>query len=75
VQIKRGRAMRHFVLANLLLLYEAGYLSPKELFSWRFLSGYARRLPEVIDYVRLAFLTATKGKDSLVTAVTSIAEG
>ena len=75
VQIKRGSAMRHFVLANLLLLYEAGYLSPKELFSWRFLSGYARRLPEVIDYVRLAFLTATKGKDSLVTAVTSIAEG
>jgi hypothetical protein len=75
VHIKRGSAMRHFVVTNLLLLYEAGYLSPKSLFSWRFLAGYARRLPEVIDYARLAFLTATKGKDSLVTAVTSIAEG
>lgn len=75
VHIKRGSAMRHFVLTNLLLLYEAEYLSPKRLFSWRFLSGYARRLPEVLDYARMALRTATKGKDSLVTAVTSIAEG
>ncbi|MGB9652670.1 MAG: MBL fold metallo-hydrolase [Candidatus Cybelea sp.] len=75
VHIKRGSAMRHFVLANLLLLYEAEYLSPKRLFSWRFLSGYARRFPEVVDYVKMAFQTATKGKDSLVSAVTSIAEG
>lgn len=75
VHIKRGSAMRHFVLTNLLLLYEAEYLSPKRLFSRRFLTGYARRLPEVIDYARMAFQTATKGKDSLVTAVTSIAEG
>jgi hypothetical protein len=75
VHIKRGSAMRHFVLTNLLLLYEAEYLSPKRLFSWRFMSGYARRLPEVIDYARMAFQTATKGKDSLVSAVTSIAEG
>lgn len=75
VHINRGRAMRYFVLTNLLLLYEAEYLSPKRLFSWRFISGYARRLPEVIDYIRMAFITATKGKDSLVTAVTSIAEG
>jgi UDP-MurNAc hydroxylase len=75
VHIKRGSAMRHFVLTNLLLLYEAGYLSPKSLFSWRFISGYARRLPEVLDYAVLAFRTVTKGKDSLVTAVTSIAEG
>ncbi|MBV9719465.1 MAG: MBL fold metallo-hydrolase [Candidatus Eremiobacteraeota bacterium] len=75
VHIKRGSAMRHFIVTNLLLLYEAEYLSPKRLFSWRFVSGYARRLPEVIDYVRMAFVTATRGKDSLVTAVTSIAEG
>lgn len=75
VHIKRGSAMRHFVLTNLLLLYEAGYLSPKQLFSWRFLTGYGRRLPEVFDYARLALRTAAKGKDSLVTAVTSIAEG
>lgn len=75
VHVKRGSAMRHFVLANLLLLYEAEYLSPKRLFSWRFLSGYARRLPEVLDYARMALRTAAKGKDSLVTAVTSIAEG
>jgi hypothetical protein len=75
VHINRGSAMRHFVLTNLLLLYEAEYLSPKRLFSWRFLSGYARRFPEVVDYVKMAFLTATKGKDSLVSAVTSIAEG
>jgi UDP-MurNAc hydroxylase len=75
VHIKRGSAMRHFVLTNLLLLYEAEYLSPKRLFSWRFLTGYARRMPEVLDYARMALRTATKGKDSLVTAVTSIAEG
>ncbi len=75
VHITRGSAMRHFVLANLLLLYEAEYLSPKRLFSWRFLTGYARRFPEVFDYARMALLTASKGKDSLVTAVTSIAEG
>ncbi len=75
VHIKRGSAMRHFVLANLLLLYEAEYLSHKRLFSWRFLTGYARRFPEVFDYARMALRTASKGKDSLVTAVTSIAEG
>ena len=75
VHIKRGSAMRHFVLANLLLLYEAEYLSPKRLFSWRFLTGYARRFPEVFDYARMAVRTASKGKDSLVSAVTSIAEG
>ncbi|HEY2474123.1 MAG TPA: MBL fold metallo-hydrolase [Candidatus Cybelea sp.] len=75
VHIKRGSAMRHFVLTNLLLLYEAEYLSPKRLLSWRFIAGYLRRLPEVIDYARMAFKTATKGKDSLVAAVTSIAEG
>jgi UDP-MurNAc hydroxylase len=75
VHIKRGSAMRHFIVTNLLLLYEAEYLSPKRLFSWRFLSGYARRFPEVFDYARMAVKTATRGKDSLVTAVTSIAEG
>jgi hypothetical protein len=75
VHIKRGSAMRHFVVTNLLLLYEAEYLSPKRLLSWRFLSGYARRLPEVFDYAKMALRTVSKGKDSLVTAVTSIAEG
>jgi UDP-MurNAc hydroxylase len=75
VHIKRGSAMRHFIVTNLLLLYEAEYLSPKRLFSWRFLTGYLRRLPEVLDYFQMAFQTATKGKDSLVKAVTSIAEG
>ncbi len=75
VYVRRGSAMRHFVIANLLLLYEAEYLSPKHVLSWRFLSGYARRFPEVLDYARMALHTATKGKDSLVEAVTSIAEG
>jgi len=75
VHIKRGSAMRHFIVANLLLLFEAEYLSPKKLLSWRFLTGYLRRLPEVLDYVQMAFRTATQGKDSLVKAVTSIAEG
>ena len=75
VHVRRGSAMRHFVITNLLLLYEAEYLSPKHVLSWRFLSSYARRFPEVLDYVRMAFKTATKGKESLVEAVTSIAEG
>lgn len=75
VHINRGSAMRHFIVTNLLLLYEAEYLSPKRLFSWRFISGYARRFPEVLDYAKMALRTATKGKDSLVSAVTSIAEG
>jgi UDP-MurNAc hydroxylase len=75
VHIKRGSAMRHFIVTNLLLLYEAEYLSPKRLLSWRFLTGYLRRLPEVLDYFQMAFQTATKGKESLVKAVTSIAEG
>jgi UDP-MurNAc hydroxylase len=75
VHVRRGSAMRHFVVTNLLLLYEAEYLSPKRLLSRRFVSGYLRRLPEVLDYVALAFTTATRGKDSLVKAVTSIAEG
>jgi hypothetical protein len=75
VHVRRGSAMRHFVITNLLLLHEAEYLSPKHLLSWRFISGYARRLPEVVDYARMAFVTATRGKDSLVKAVTSIAEG
>lgn len=75
VHVRRGSAMRHFIVTNLLLLYEAEYLSPKHLFSWRFISGYARRFPEIVDYARMAFITATRGKDSLVKAVTSIAEG
>jgi hypothetical protein len=75
VHIKRGSAMRHFIVANLLLLFEAEYLSPKKLLSRRFLTGYLRRLPEVLDYGQMAFRTATQGKDSLVKAVTSIAEG
>ncbi len=75
VHIKRGSAMRHFVVTNLLLLYEAEYLSLKALLSWRCLTGYLRRLPEVLDYAQMAFLTATRGKESLVKAVTSIAEG
>jgi hypothetical protein len=75
VHIERGSGMRHFIVANLLLLFEAEYLSPKKLLSWRFLTGYLRRFPEVLDYGQVAFQTATKGKDSLVKAVTSIAEG
>ena len=75
VHVRRGSAMRHFVIANLLLLHEAEYLSPKHVLSWRFLTSYARRFPEVLDYARMALRTATKGKDSLVEAVTSIAEG
>jgi UDP-MurNAc hydroxylase len=75
VYVRRGSAMRHFVVTNLLLLFEAEYLSAKHLLSWRFVTGYLRRLPEVLDYVGMAFRTATKGKDSLVKAVTSIAEG
>ena len=52
--------MRHFVITNLLLLYEAEYLSPRHVFSWRFLPAtravspkcsttcvwHARRRPE-----------------------------
>ncbi len=75
VHIKRGSAMRHFIVTNLLLLFEAEYLAPKKLLSRRFLTGYLRRLPEVLDYGQMAFRTATQGKDSLVKAVTSIAEG
>jgi UDP-MurNAc hydroxylase len=75
VHIKRGSAMRHFIVTNLLLLYEAEYLCAKRLFSWRFLTGYLRRFPEVLDYAQMAFKTATRGKESLVKAVTSIAEG
>jgi len=75
VHIKRGSAMRHFIVANLLLLFEAEYLSPKKLLSWRFVTGYLRRFPEVLDYAQMAFRTATQGKDSLVKAMTSIAEG
>ena len=71
----RVHIKRHFVVTNLLLLYEAEYLSPRRLLSWRFLTGYARRFPEVFDYAKMALRTASKGKDSLVTAVTSIAEG
>ena len=47
VHVRRGSAMRHFIVTNLLLLHEAEYLSPKHLLSWRFISGYFRRLPEV----------------------------
>ncbi|HEV3090633.1 MAG TPA: MBL fold metallo-hydrolase [Candidatus Cybelea sp.] len=75
VHVRRGSAMRHFIVTNLLLLYEAEYLSLRRLFSWRFVTGYLRRFPEVLDYAQMAFITATKGKDSLVKAVTSIAEG
>src|SRR5579863_5930243 len=75
VHINRGSAMRHFIVTNLLMLFEAEYLSAKRLFSWRFVAGYLRRLPEVLDYFQMAFQTATKGKESLVKAVTSIAEG
>jgi hypothetical protein len=75
VYVRRGSAMRHFVVTNLLLLHEAEYLSFKRLFSWRFITGYFRRLPEVLDYAAMAVRTATRGKDSLVKAVTSIAEG
>ncbi len=75
VYIRRGSAMRHFIITNLLLLHEAEYLSLRHLLSWRFISGYARRLPEVFDYMRLAVRTASKGKESLVQTVTSIAEG
>ena len=75
VRIRKGSAMRHFIITNLLLLYEAEYLSPKHLFSWRFVPGYARRMPEVIDYAKMAFTTATKGKDSLRDRGHGIAEG
>ena len=75
VHISRGSAMRHFVMTNLLLLYEAEYLSPKRLLSWRFLSGYARRFPEVLDYVRMAITDCDEGQRFAGEAVTSIAEG
>ena len=39
VHVKRGSAMRHFIVTNLLLLYEAEYLSARRLFSWRFITG------------------------------------
>jgi UDP-MurNAc hydroxylase len=75
VRINKNSAMRHFVVTNLLLLYEADYLSLRHLLSWRFVTGYLRRLPEALDYVRMALKTAREGKESLVATVTSIAEG
>jgi hypothetical protein len=45
VHIERGSGMRHFIVANLLLLFEAEYLSPKKLLSWRFLTGTSGAFP------------------------------
>ena len=63
VHIKRGSAMRHFVLTNLLLLYEAGYLSPKATlllaFPERLRATPSRRLSITCAW---RSCTATKGK-------------
>ena len=54
VEITRGNVQKHLYLTSLISIYEGGLLPlTKNIFKTRFITGYLRRLPELIDYIKV----------------------
>jgi hypothetical protein len=61
IEITKGNVQKHLYLTALISIYEGGLLPlSKNLFKKRFIIGYLRRLPELIDYLKV-FLKFRKG--------------
>ena len=61
VEVSEGNVQKHLYLTALISIYEGGLLPlSRNLFRSRFIIGYLRRLPELIDYIKV-FLKFRKG--------------
>jgi len=61
VEVTEGNVQKHLYLTALISIYEGGLLPlSRNLFRPRFIIGYLRRLPELIDYIKV-FLKFRKG--------------
>ena len=70
VAVRRGGVTKHLLAWVLISLYEAGYLSPRNLLRWRFVRGMFARRSEALDYLGMIFKLLTKGRNAAAEAVT-----
>jgi UDP-MurNAc hydroxylase len=71
VHVRQDGMTKHLVACVLISLFEAGYLKPGNVFSWRFLSGAIARRAEAFDYLKLCF---TMLRSDAVAAAKSVTE-
>ena len=56
VEVKKGGIQKHLYMTALISIFEGGILPlEKKLFNRRFVIGYLRRLPELLDYIIVFF--------------------
>ncbi|MEE8476128.1 MAG: MBL fold metallo-hydrolase [Myxococcota bacterium] len=72
VHVRRGGVTGHLLLWVLISLFEAGYLTPRNFLSPRFIVGYARRLPEVFHYVLLLVRVLRRGVAAAAETVSAV---
>ncbi len=72
VHVRKGGVTGHLLLWVLISLFEAGYLTPRNYLSPRFIVGYARRLPEVLHYVLLLVRVLRRGVAAAAETVSAV---
>lgn len=72
VHVRRGGVTGHLLLWVLISLFEAGYLTRRNLLTARFVAGYARRLPEVVHYVLLLVRVLRRGVSAAAETVSGV---
>jgi UDP-MurNAc hydroxylase len=70
VHIRRSGAMRHVVAMIVVGWFEAGYFEGRNVFTARAIAGLARRLPEALDYAKLALRLLLRDREAVTKAVT-----
>jgi UDP-MurNAc hydroxylase len=70
VHVGRGGTIPHFLLWVLVAVFEAGCFEPRNVLRWRFVSGWARRRSEILDYLALTRVILREDKSAAAEAVT-----
>ena len=70
VHVRSGGVTKHLIACVIILLYEAGYLSPRNFFRWRFVSSMFSRRGEVLDYLNLCIRMLRSDASAVAQSIT-----
>lgn len=72
VQVRAGGATKHLLGCVLISLFEAGYMTPRNLLSWRFIRGMFARRAEALDYLALSLKMLRSDPSAAARAITEL---
>jgi hypothetical protein len=70
VEVRRGGVTKHLLAWVLISLYEAGYLTWRNLLRWRTVRAMFARRSEALDYLGMVWKMLTRGRNAAAEAVT-----